>query len=175
MTKAALVAGFAGLLLLACSGSSTSSGGTGGTAGAGTGDYTYFDAQSFCDTYVNTCKGSGTVASCLETARAVRVSKTCADGVKTASCDQLLGKAGDGGAALNDLCFPTCKDKGTSVCENDSQAVDVCGDDGRLKVFDCTKSCAATGVTTGEPNYTGTCSTVYKGFLRNQPICWCVQ
>ena len=173
MRTGVLLAGFVGFLLAGCSSSSSSS--TGGSGGSGSGSYTFLDADSFCNMYVTTCKGSGTVATCLETARAVRVSQACADGIKTATCDQLLGTTAAAGASLNDMCFPTCKPPSTSTCENDNQAVDTCGADGRLKVFDCTKSCAATGVSSGEPNYSGTCSTVYKGFTRPQPICWCVQ
>jgi len=152
-------------LTIGCSSSSTSS---------TSGNYTYLDADSFCNSYVTMCGGSGTVASCLETARAVRVSQSCADKIKSASCDDLLGK-GSSGTALNDLCFPSCNKASTASCESDNQALDSCGDDGRSKVFDCTKSCAATGGRTGSPNYSGTCGTDYKGQTNAQPICWCVK
>ena len=153
-------------MLLGCSSSSTS--------GSSSGGFTYLDVDSFCASYVTMCGGSGTVASCLETARALRVSQSCADKIKSASCDDLLGK-GSSGTALNDLCFPSCTKTSTATCEDGSQALDTCGDDSRLKVFDCTKSCAATGGRTGSPNYSGTCGTDYKGQTSSKPICWCVK
>jgi hypothetical protein len=165
MRDAARWAGIAGILLTGCSSSSSSD-----TSSS----HAFLDADSFCNAYVTMCGGAGTVSSCLETARAVRVSQSCADKMKSATCDDLLGK-GASGAALNDLCFPACTKTSTATCESDSQALDSCGSDGRLKVFDCTKSCAATGGSTGSPNYSGTCGTAYKGQSSAQSICWCTK
>ncbi len=168
MRTAARWAGIAWFSLCGLGGCSSSSTST------TTSGYTFLDADSFCSSYVTKCGGSGTVASCLETARALRVSQSCADKMKAASCDDLLGK-GSGGTALSDLCFPSCNKSGTATCESDNQALDSCGSDSRLKVFDCTKSCAATGATSGKPNFSSTCGTDYKTETSTQPICWCVK
>jgi hypothetical protein len=149
-------------LLGACSSSSSSSP-----------SYTFLDAQGFCNQYVNNCHlGNGeTVDQCLQTASALRVSQACADAMKNASCNDLSSDT----APLNDTCFPKCDKSNTSTCESDGKALDSCNTSGRTQVFDCDKSCAATGPTSGAPFFTQTCGTSYQGQTSPQPQCWCTK
>jgi hypothetical protein len=153
---------FVGALAVGCS-SSSSSGPS----------FTFLDAQTFCNQYVNTCKGGNgeTVDQCLQTARALRVSQACADAMKNASCNDLTSST----APLNDTCFPKCNKASTATCESDQQALDSCNADGRTQVFDCKQSCAATSTTSGMPFYSGTCGTSYQGKTSTQPQCWCTK
>jgi hypothetical protein len=155
---AVLVASVIALSASACSSSSTS-------APA----YTSLDAQAFCTMNVTTCNNGGTLDSCLETARALRVSQACADAMKTATCKDLS----DSTAPLNDTCFPKCDTPNTATCESDNNALDKCDSDGRFQVFDCAKSCSATGGRTGLPFFTGTCGTSYQGQTSADAVCWC--
>jgi hypothetical protein len=151
-----------GALAVACSSSSSS-----------TASYTTLDAQTFCNQYVNTCKGGGgeTVDQCLQTARALRVSQACADAMKNATCSDLTND----NAPLNDTCFPKCDKPNTATCEGDGQALDSCNSSGRAQVFDCKQSCAATATTSGQPFFSGTCGTSYQGQTSSQPQCWCTK
>lgn len=136
----------------------------------GQGKLVGIDAQSLCDKAINTCgvTTDGTMDQCVAAFSALRVSQTCADDIKSASCEDL----GSDKSTVTNTCFPSCNDPATFVCNLDNTLTECVngGPDGgsRSLTEDCAAACKANGLT-----YTGTCSDTYSGQSAEHPQCWC--
>ncbi len=131
------------------------------------------DGTTICDKAVNQC-GLGTYGSidqCHGKLAALRVTKACADGLKTASCDELS----DAGSAVQSSCFPSCDNAGTYACIFGGRAITDCqeqvsgSDAGILYTYDCEGICKLQGAT----GYSGTCGTSYQEQTQDHAVCWC--
>src|SRR3954469_6267758 len=109
----ALLFFFFALAATGCSSSATggSSGGGGGGGGAA------LDTATVCDKIVNECKDTSvpSVDECKKQYAIFRVSQSCSDQLKTATCDDFKSSS----SPLTAACFPSCNTPGTQTCNGD--------------------------------------------------------
>jgi len=149
---------FTALLIAACGGSTAGTGG-GGSSGVAV------DADALCNKYVTDChQATITLDDCKKTYVAVRVSQSCADAIKNATCTDLTSAT----SSTLDTCFPTCTTSGSQTCNGDG-TVTTCSSSTHTYVFDCASLCSS--VLNG--TYTGTCGTTFEGQTSEKPKCWC--
>lgn len=149
-----------GVMLLACSSSTSGSGGGSNRVGV--------DSASLCDKLINECKQSITPASCDVVLSVVRVTPECATKLGSAACDVLNASF----AGNDDECFPSCTNPGGQTCNGDG-TITTCSTSSRSFVLDCEATCQK--VSNPPKTFSGTCGTSFGAQQSEdgKEKCWC--
>ena len=132
------------------------------------------DQGTICDKAINQCGIGiyGSIDQCEDKFASLRVTSACAEGLKTASCDDLSNPT----SAIQQQCFPPCENGGTYSCIYGGRAVTECqqqtydSDAGILYTYDCSGICKLKGAS----DYSGVCGTDYQDQHADHDVCWCV-
>lgn len=149
-----------GVVLLACSSSTSGSGGAS--------NRTALNAGALCDKLINECKQSITPASCDLVLSVVRVTPECATKINSASCE-VLNTSFNG---QDDECFPACTNPGGQTCNGDG-TITTCSSSSRTLILDCAATCQK--ATTPPKTFSGTCGTSFgnQHSQDGEEKCWC--